>query len=304
MSIRMLRTLIAVAEHDTFSAAADAVFISHAAVSQQMKALEAELGLQLFDRNRRPPELTPTGRAFVAKAREVVAAYDNLVPSVTEDGGLTGDLLLGTVPTALAGLIPLTVSNLKLRWSSLHIAVEPALTRQLMSATQRGTIDASVVTRPVVLPPGMEFAAIAEEKMVLLAAPGTLSDDPIHLLRTEPFIRFSRDAVVGQIIEHWLQSQGISVKETMELEGLEAISSMVLANLGVSIAPRRCVSSPVVLPVKRLSLGPDGPTRTLGLCWRADSPKKRVIEEVLSALREAVETGSFDPLRNIEKDKT
>tara|TARA_R100000322_G_scaffold162737_1_gene125822 strand:- start:284 stop:736 length:453 start_codon:yes stop_codon:yes gene_type:complete len=150
----------------------------------------------------------------------------------------------------------------------------------------------------------MEFAAIAEEKMVLLAAPGTLSDDPMHLLRTEPFIRFSRDAVVGQIIEHWLQSQGISVKETMELEGLEAISSMVLANLGVSIAPRRCVSAPVVLPVKRLSLGPDGPTRTLGLCWRADSPKKRVIEEVLSALREAVETGSFDPLRNVEKDKT
>ena len=300
----MLRTLIAVAEHDTFSAAADAVFVSHAAVSQQMKALEAELGLQLFDRSRRPPELTPMGRAFVVKAREVVVAYDNLVPSVTEDGGLTGDLLLGAVPTALAGLIPLAVSNLKLSWSSLHIAVEPALTRQLMSATQRGTIDASVVTRPAVLPPGMEFAAIAEEEMVLLAAPGTTSDDPMHLLRTEPFIRFSRDAVVGQIIENWLQSHGLHVKETMELEGLEAISSMVLANLGVSIAPRRCVSAPVVLPVKRLSLGPDGPTRTLGLCWRADSPKKRVIEEVLAALREAVETGSFDPMRNVEKDKT
>lgn len=304
MSIRMLRTLIAVAEHDTFSAAADAVFISHAAVSQQMKALEAELGLQLFDRNRRPPELTPTGRAFVAKAREVVAAYDNLVPSVTEDGGLTGR------SAARHGTHRARRADPAHRVEPQTALVEPAyrrraaLTRQLMSATQRGTIDASVVTRPVVLPPGMEFAAIAEEKMVLLAAPGTPSDDPIHLLRTEPFIRFSRDAVVGQIIEHWLQSQGISVKETMELEGLEAISSMVLANLGVSIAPRRCVSSPVVLPVKRLSLGPDGPTRTLGLCWRADSPKKRVIEEVLSALREAVETGSFDPLRNIEKDKT
>ena len=54
-------------------------------------------------------------------------------------------------------------------------------------------------------------------------------------MRTRPFIRFDRNAIFGQMVEIWLQKLGIKVIETMELEGLEAISSMVMANLGVSI---------------------------------------------------------------------
>lgn len=292
MSIRMLRSLIAVAEHKTFSAAADAVFVTHAAVSQQMRTLEQEWQITLFDRSRRTPELTPAGRAIVAKAREVVRAYDTIVPSALGEEGLRGEISLGAVPTTLTGLTPLAISLLRERYGDVHVRVHPGLTTYIFSQVRRGVLDAAILTRPATVPADMEFREIAVEPMHLLAPPDTESDDPLDLIARHPFIRFNREAVVGHLIESWLQEKGIRVNESMELEGLEAISSMVLANLGVSIVPRRCVASFSPLPVRRISLGPDAPVRRLGLMSRRDSPRSRIIGEVHDALIRAVGIGS------------
>jgi len=292
MSIRVLRTLIAVEENGTFSAAADAVFVTHAAVSQQMKMLEEKWGVAVFDRTRRTPVLTPTGRALVAKAREVVAAYDALVPSVLGDDGLRGKLMLGAVPTTLTGLTPTAISMLKEEFADLHVSVYPGLTNDLMLQVERGNLDAAIVSKPNLLPRRLRWQDVATEPMQLLASTETESDDPVHLLQHNPFIRFSRNAVVGMMIEQWLQAQKIEVNDTMELEGLEAISSMVLRNLGVSIAPRSCVPAINQLPLKRLSLGPQAPVRQLGLVSRDDSARTRVIDEMHARLLAAVAADS------------
>jgi DNA-binding transcriptional LysR family regulator len=95
------------------------------------------------------------------------------------------------------------------------------------------------------------------------------------------------------MVESWLQKRKITVKDSMELEGLEAISSMVMANLGVSIVPKRCVQNMNPLPVKRLALGAKAPARQLGLAYRDGDPKLTVIKAAEVAFLDAVKIGEF-----------
>jgi DNA-binding transcriptional LysR family regulator len=291
----MFRTLIAVEENGTFSAAGDAVFVTHAAVSQQMKTLEQTWGIALFDRTRRTPELTPVGRAIVTRAREIVAAYDNLLPSVLGDDGLRGSLSLGSVPTGLTSLIPFAITSIKARFPELHIRVTPGQTKELLIDLERGVLDAAVITKPHVVPKNMRWVPISMEPMELVTSLNVTSDDPFEILSTHPYIRFTRKALLSDFIDSWLQKKEIAVKDTMELENLEIISSMVHADLGVSIVPHRSVEPPNPLPLKHISLGADAPVRELGLMALANTVKLRVLQEVETELLHAVKVGRFDP---------
>lgn len=295
MTIRLLKTLIAVADHGTFSAAADAVFVTHAAVSQQMKALEEEWQIALFDRTHRTPVLTPAGRAIVTRAREIVRAYETLVPSVLGDEGLRGRLTLGVLPTILTGLVPCAIAAIRAKFPELHIGVVPGQTHEHLTELERGRLDAAIITKPHVVPPNLTWHPVAEEPMELLTSVEVSSDDPEEILSTNPFIRFSRRAVVSSMIDHWLQEKNIVVHDTMELENLESISGMVYADLGVSIVPSRCFQPPNPLPLRHISLGSDAPVRQLGLAAQANTVKLRILEEVHHQLLQAVRAGRFGP---------
>ena len=296
MSIRMLRTLIAVADHGTFSAAADAVFVTHAAVSQQMRALEEIWQVAIFDRTTRTPEFTPIGRALLAKARAVVRAYDDIVPSVLGDDGLKGDFSLGAVSTTLTGLVPFATAMLKNAYSDLRIGLFPGLSIQLIHQVERNVLDAALIAKPEVLSRELIWHPIAIEELYLICGANVKGDNPRAILENNPFIRFSRDAVVGSLIEKWLQSEDIEVMDSMELGGLESIYSMVLAGLGVSIVPEPCVKVANPPPLRRISLADHGgPTRHLGLVQRKGSTKSRVIHEITQAMQKAVAIGTFSP---------
>lgn len=291
MTIRLLRTLVAVADAKTFSAAADAVHVTHAAVSQQMQTLEVDLGVALFDRSKRTPELTPLAHQIVAKARVLLADYDGLVSSVLDEDGLSGTVRLGALGTTLTGLTPHAMAVLKARFPGIGLRIRPGLTGDLLADIERGSLDAAIITKPHLMPQRIAFRALTQEPLQLIAPMGEASDDPFELLETRPFIRFNRNAVLGTLIENWILSKRLRVTETMELNSAEAISSMVQAGLGVSIVPDLAVTPQDGISVKRIPLGPDAPTRTLGLASHKDQLKKRVIEEVFDALTSVIPEG-------------
>lgn len=298
MSIRALRTIIAIHRHGSFRSAAEAENLTPAAVSQQMRSLEERWNLDLFERSSRTPKLTETGLALVGEAASVIAAYDGLADKVSDRDELSGELILGAVPTTLTGLVPLALSQLKVEHPLIRVRIVPGLSNQLLLQLEREQIHAAIISRPDVLSASMHVVTIAAEELVLLVSEETENDTPENLLNSEPFIRFNRDAVVGKQVEAWLQSKNIVVNDAMELEGLEAISSMVAAKLGVSIVPQRCVRSEENLALRTIPLGPDAPRRTLSLVSHHVSPRAKMIGKTKAAFLSAISTAARQKMCN------
>ncbi len=120
MTISLFKTLIAISEQGSFSAAASKVCVTHAAVGQQMKRLEDSLNVTLFDRSEKTPKLNQLGRAFVPKAKAVVIAYETILDDLTGDPRMIGELILGAVPSTIRGLIPKSVKRLIELYPDLH----------------------------------------------------------------------------------------------------------------------------------------------------------------------------------------
>lgn len=276
--VRRFKTLLAIAELGTFAEAANSVHLTPAAVSQQMKALEEELGVALFDRTKRPPELSPMGYALVPKARELVRAYEELVPSLLGEMTSVENLTIGAVPTTITGLMPKALKALQDSYEKLHIRLYPGLSEELYTQVDRGFLDAAVMTEPGNIYDHLHWRPFAEEPLMVLASLDIASSDPIELLQNNPYIRFSRRAWVGRFIDTWLRDNQIQVHEGTELDSLEAISAMVLHNLGVSIVPMRCSDSPRPLPLKRIPLPSSAKPRVLGVLSRRDSSRSNLVK--------------------------
>ena len=225
----------------------DVAFVTHATVSQQMKHLEDELGVSLFDRSTRVPTLTELGKRILQKARDVVERYDAMVPD-SMNLEIRGELSFGAVPTSLSGLVPIALKELQKRHDSLHVRVYPGLSIELISQVERGVLDAAIVTKPVRLPHNVQFTSVALESIDTASADEHLAD-PLEIIRTRPLSIFTSCA--GSAIDEWCRNKN-SVQETMEFESLDTIATMVSHNLEYPWS-QSCVSIPDLRPVKRLN---------------------------------------------------
>lgn len=285
MTIALFKTLIAIYENGSFRAAADAVCITHAAVGQQMRRLEATLGTTLFDRSEKAPKLNQLGNALIPKAKAVVLAYDNILNDLTGDPINIGELSVGAVPSSLAGLIPKSIKRLVAIYPQLHIRVVPGISPNLRAQIESGNIDIAVMSQPTHIPATLTWIPFYTEKLVLLTSPDVAEIDPLKILAKMPYLRQTRQASVGMLAEEWLSQNNIRVHDVMEMGSLENLESMVAHGLGVSIGPDICVPAPSFERLRKLSLGPTAPARILGILTRADCSKLRLIESLLTQIR-------------------
>ena len=289
MSITLLRTLIAVADTGSFALAASKVFVSQAAVGQQMRKLEADLGVVLFDRKGRSPKLNSVGEAVVVRARDVIERYDNLLQDLTPGDDLLGEITIGAIPSLISAMVPLAIRRLRERYPLLRTRVISGLTDELQDQVEHGAIDMAISAAPRLQRRGQKWQPFAEEKFVLIAGAEEQEDDPMTLLHGRPYIRHQRRTAGGLMAEEWLLKYAPRVETMMELQSLEALVTMVAHGHGVSVVPSACVPDANFAQLRQIALPGKPPVRQLGILTQTESAKSPLVDAMLTALVETVD---------------
>lgn len=283
MDVKTLYTLLAIVDHRSFATAGRSVGLSPSGVSLQIKSLEEEFGVTLFDRSTRPPRLTREGLGFVERAREIVAGWGRLTADLTRDA-IVGVLELGAIPTIVSGTLPLALSRLRRATPDLRIRLTTGLSHELEALLGRGALDAALLAQPADMAPGMVWSSFCSEPLYVIAPEETPGGSDREILAAGPFIRFKRYAWAGRLIDDELRRRGIEVTAPMEVDTLEGIFSLVANGLGVSIVPRRNVARPFPPGVRAVPFGDPPVARSLGVLQRADNPRAHLVRRLFDAL--------------------
>jgi len=270
MNIRALETLVHLLGQPSFSAVAEARNMTLSAVSMQMKALEEELGASLFDRQSRPPRLTPLGRQVALQARSVLSARDGLQALCQEDQALSGQFLIGFIQTASVRVLPGFLANSRRLAPKASFQFAAGLSETLSDDVADGRLDAAVVTQVEREVAHLRFQRLATEKMVMALPAEHAALPPGALSATLPFIRFRPSSGIGRLISAAIAKAPTKPESELILDSIEGTLECVKLGLGYTVLPEPDVARYADARVVTRSVQGQYPARDLVLVTRDD----------------------------------
>ncbi|MDY0781533.1 hydrogen peroxide-inducible genes activator [Tenacibaculum sp. IB213877] len=150
MTITQLKYTLAVAEHKNFTVAAEHCFVTQPTLSMQIQKLEEELDAQIFNRSKKPIELTPLGERIVEQAKVIVDESNRIIDIVHQQKGyIGGEFKLGIIPTVMPTLLPMFLKNFTRAYPKVQLVIEELTTEEIIRKLTDGHIDAAIAATPL-----------------------------------------------------------------------------------------------------------------------------------------------------------
>jgi LysR family transcriptional regulator, hydrogen peroxide-inducible genes activator len=150
MTITQLSYVLAVAENQNFTKAAEKCFVTQPTLSMQIQKLEEELDVLIFDRSKKPIELTDVGRKIVTQARNIVNESYRIQDIVDQQKGfIGGEFKLGIIPTVMPTLLPMFLKNFIKRHPKVKLKIEELTTDEIITRLKDGHLDAAIAATPL-----------------------------------------------------------------------------------------------------------------------------------------------------------
>jgi DNA-binding transcriptional LysR family regulator len=267
INFKQLLTFLAVAEHSSFKKAADALFISMPAVSMQIKQLEEQLGVVLFQRTTRKVDLTAEGEQLMITARKAMAELESGLARLQQTVDIQqGHLSFGCVPTIASTRLPAILTEFAKKYPGVSVHVRELAQRELLEAVRRSEVDFGI--GPVEeKKTDLDFSSIFIDEYVALL-PKSYADKgragiSLRELSKMPLLTLGTSTLFREHLNEALKASGLVSERNYEFTHVTTLVAMAEAGLGIAILPR--VAIPVKTRLKTVKIINPALTRTIGI---------------------------------------
>ena len=242
MNERHLRSFLEVVDEGTVTRAARRLHVAQPSLSQTLRALEIELGVQLFERAGRGLRLTAAGEALIGPARQVLRAIDETRAAVSEVVELrTGNVTIATLATLAAAPVAPLIGRFRRRYPGIQIrVVESETLDDVVSLVGTGSCDVGIGHLAAV-EPALVLHPMGEQELLLVFPPSRSADDgeivPLETLANVPFVVSPTGTSTRTLLEDALAAVGITPNIAVETAAREAIVPLVLEGAGAALLP-------------------------------------------------------------------
>ncbi|AOT62336.1 MULTISPECIES: LysR family transcriptional regulator [Streptomyces] len=292
MQFQQLVYFVAVAETRHFTRAAERVHVSQPSLSQQIRALEKELGAELFSRARGNIALTDAGEALLPLARRILADADTARQEVHELARLRrGRVRLGATPSLCTGLLPEVLRAFHDLYPGIRILIEEGGSHDLVRGLARGALDLALVVLPLpAQSPALTTVELLQEDLVVVSSAAEEAPRrPVRIadLQGRPMVMFRHGYDLRELTVAACRAEGFEPSFTVEGGEMDAVLGFVRAGLGVAVVPSM-VAARAGRDVRVTALAPPGLRRTVALAHRSDVAPPRAARELQRVLLRSV----------------
>ncbi|MGW6563848.1 LysR family transcriptional regulator [Streptomyces sp. NPDC054975] len=302
MDLQQMRYVVAVAEMNSFTRAAERCLVVQSALSHQIARLERELGARLFDRTSRRVRLTPAGAAFLPAARQCLEAAERAAAEVAAAvGEVRGRLAVGLIPTVAAVDVPGALRTFRRRYPQVRIGLKVGASEDLAEQVREGVLDVAFLGLPSTAPPPRGVAAhvLAHDRLVAVVAPDhPLAGEPevdLRRLSSEAFVDLPAGTAGRVQSDLAFAAAGLAREVAFEVTTADLfMARLVGQGLAVALLPSMYVHQ--LTGVTTIAVT-DAPTRVEYAVWSAvgRTPAATAFLTVLG-----LDPGAVEPVRNRE----
>ena len=278
-SFKQLRYLCAVADHLHFSKAAKACHVTQSTLSAGIMELESQLGVILFERNKKKVLITPVGQRLLVQARILLGEMEDFVAiAQASQEPLSGDLRLGVIPTIGPFLLPPMLTELRAAYPQLRLYLKEDLSDGLYHKLLQGELDLVLLALPYPLAE-MHVEPLFDDEFVLLLSPGHPLEQAREVRQQD--LKGQRLLLLEEghcLRDHALEACRLKTTETdLVYQGtsLHTLVQMVANGLGITLLPDLALRSEILgdshLPIRHFRR--EKVSRSIGLAWRQTDPR-------------------------------